>query len=189
MPHPLAIRCANHALLLKFLLADLLEADQMMRRGEWDLVRRESAYAPAGILHGPLDRLRHLILLYHPPFPECQFQLEKLHQTISRGWRLAQNPTDRKRFLRCFRRIARLFEGMLPYYREDENLLLFLLRRRELFDAAYGVPFVRRLFKRIFHGGLEEARLYLLNCYQRRGYLHLLEQISAQITQLEPSRL
>jgi hypothetical protein len=188
MPHPLALRHANHTLLLKFLLADLLEADQMIKREDWDLVRGVNSYAPAGILHGPFDRLRSLIALYNPPFPDSQLQVVKLQQAISRGWQLAQNPANRDGFLRCFRKMTRLFEEMLSHYRNDENLLLFILGRQELFNATYGTSFVRCLFQQIFPGGLEETELYLISCYQKRGYLHLLEQISALIAQLEPSQ-
>jgi hypothetical protein len=57
----------------------------------------------------------------------------------------------------------------------EENLLFFLLRRREELDDLHGKDFVARTFKRLFpEGDVEE---WLSDRFQKRGFTHLIPVI------------
>lgn len=62
-------------------------------------------------------------------------------------------------------------------FREDENVLFFLLRHRQALDLMFGEKFVHKTLTRLFPDGLKEAQQFILARYQKRGFNTLTTEI------------
>lgn len=82
-------------------------------------------------------------------------------------------------------RIARLVVKLLLRFRDDENVVFFLLRYKEQFDEFFGKHFVFKLFSQMFPKGVQEANRFLLKKYTSRGFENLLPIIASKISELE----
>lgn len=83
------------------------------------------------------------------------------------------------------RRLTRITASLIPRYRLDENVLLFLLNNREQLDKIFEVGFVVKLFHKMFPRGLDKAEQLLAKKYAARGFHHLIPLISEKISSLD----
>ncbi len=89
------------------------------------------------------------------------------------------------RLIDNMRRVSRLILRIIMQYREDENVLYFLLRHREKFDALYKTEFVVKILKKMYPKGIKEAGSLILEKYAKRGFDNLLSSISTHMSKLE----
>ena len=82
-------------------------------------------------------------------------------------------------------RFSRILLRLLLAFKEDENVVYFLLRSKDELDALYGPDSVRKLLEQMYPRGLQEAGHFLLKKYASRGFENLLPIIAAKIAELE----
>lgn len=82
-------------------------------------------------------------------------------------------------------RFSKLIARLIPQFRDDENVLFYIVRHHTEFDALYGPKFTYRLMHRLFQKGLKEAKFFLTKKYKDRGFDNLLPAIDGLISELE----
>lgn len=83
------------------------------------------------------------------------------------------------------RRLSKIIGIFVLKFRDDENVLYFLLTYKDGLDTIYRKGFVFRLLIKMFPGGMSEAELFLFDKYSSRGFFHLLPSISQKCAELE----
>ncbi|MFT4551691.1 MAG: hypothetical protein ACI9S8_000307 [Chlamydiales bacterium] len=78
-------------------------------------------------------------------------------------------------------RASRLILRVIIRFREDENVVYFLLRNKDQLDAIYKTNFVTKLFRKMYPDGVEEAGQLLMRKYSERGFTKLLNTIAGKI--------
>ncbi len=79
---------------------------------------------------------------------------------------------------------SRLILKVLIQYKDDENVLHFLLNHQEKFDKVYKTQFVLKILKKMYPEGMKYAKDLIVEKYAKRGFPHLLDSISEQMTRL-----
>lgn len=79
---------------------------------------------------------------------------------------------------------SRLIVPITLSYRNDENVLYFLLNHREVLDNLYQSSFTANAFEQMYPGGVAEVKEFLLKKYTQRGFQHLLTTINQKIAVL-----
>lgn len=82
-------------------------------------------------------------------------------------------------------RFSRILIRLLLAFKEDENVVFFLLRSKEEVEGLYGPDSVLKLLQQMYPRGLQEAGHFLLKKYASRGFDNLLPLISSKIAELE----
>lgn len=83
------------------------------------------------------------------------------------------------------RRVSRLILRILVQFKDDENVLYFLLKYRTDLDQLYKTQFVARILKKMFPNGSEDAKNLMIQKYSERGFHHLLDSISSNLLSLK----
>lgn len=86
-------------------------------------------------------------------------------------------------------RFAKLIARVIQQFRDDENVVFFLLRHKHQIDKLYGRRYINKLLCRMYPKGLREVRHFLINKYTERHFEHLLPTISTMISEIEASAL
>lgn len=87
------------------------------------------------------------------------------------------------------RKASRLILKILMLFKEDENILLFLLKYQSDFDEIYKTQFVLKILNKMYPKGIRYAKDLLIEKYAKRGFSNLLESISNQMSNLETTSL
>jgi hypothetical protein len=82
-------------------------------------------------------------------------------------------------------RFSRILIRLLFTFKEDENVIFFLLRCKEELDSLYGINAVIKLLEQMYPGGLQEVGHFLSKKYASRGFDNLLPVIANKIAELE----
>lgn len=89
------------------------------------------------------------------------------------------------RIIDNMRRASRLILRILLQFKEDENVLLFLLEHQKDLDVLYKTDFVTRIFKKMFPQGIEQVSQLMQQKYLERGFQSLSQSIAHQIEHLK----
>lgn len=89
----------------------------------------------------------------------------------------------------AMQRFAKLIARLLHQFRDDENVIFYVLRHHQVFDKLYGNRFVIKLLCRIYPKGLKEVQLLLVKKYTERGFDNILPVIYSSLKELEVSSL
>lgn len=81
-------------------------------------------------------------------------------------------------------RASRLILRIIMRFREDENIVYFLLRNKDALDRIYKINFTTKLFRKMYPNGIEEAKNLLTKKYSERGFSNLLASIEKKISSL-----
>lgn len=81
-------------------------------------------------------------------------------------------------------RFSRLITRLLHDFKEDENVLFFVLRHQEQIDGLFGSHFVVQLLTEMF-SNLGNAEQYISRKYEDRGFNHLLPLITKKISEFQ----
>lgn len=101
------------------------------------------------------------------------------------------HPSDREelqeklsRTLQRLQQLASVLSKQLLQFRDDENVLFFLLRFSRSLDSIYEEGFVLKLFSKMFSDGIPAAKAKLSVRYAERKFEHLLPQITQKLSTL-----
>jgi hypothetical protein len=86
-------------------------------------------------------------------------------------------------------RLGKLITRLIQQFRDDENVVFFVLRHKESFDKAFGKRFITKLFCRMYPKGLPEAKDFLIKKYMDRNFDNIAPMISRLFIELEASNL
>jgi hypothetical protein len=89
-----------------------------------------------------------------------------------------------KRMIHALKVYLKIIKQFLMHYKQDENVLFFLLQNQEKLDAMYHENFVASLFKKMFFRSLKRAELFIYTRYSIRGFSHLLPLIQMKFEKL-----
>lgn len=82
-------------------------------------------------------------------------------------------------------RLARLIARLFIQFRDDENVIFFLVRHHEDFDELYGEHFVFKLIVKMYASGMDGAEDFLVRSYAKRGFEVLIPLIREKIQSVE----
>lgn len=89
----------------------------------------------------------------------------------------------------AMRRLARQIVQTIPQFRDDENVLYYLIKNQHQLDDLFGSHFVVTLLDFLFPGGQEETEQFLLNRYSQRGFTQLIPEISQSLENIYSKHL
>lgn len=84
-------------------------------------------------------------------------------------------------------RLGKLIVRLIQQFREDENVIFFVLRHKESFEKAFGKRFINKLFGRMYPKGLREVEHFLIKKYRDRSFDNIIPMISRLFNELEAS--
>jgi hypothetical protein len=87
----------------------------------------------------------------------------------------------------AMQRFAKLIARLIPQFKNDENVIFYILRNHKLFDKLYGNRFAFKLFSKIYPKGLKEAQQFLIEKYRERGFENMLPVIDSAVNEIEAS--
>lgn len=139
---------------------------------------------------GPLAKLRYYARLLIPPLDSPQEAL-LFYEAVSSACGVAvqaielANEAGALKFLKAMEQLARRLPPFIDSFYKDENVLFFLARHSERFNALYGRGFMQILFQSNHYQGTAHIRSFLLKRYEQRGFSHLAPEINAALDVLE----
>lgn len=89
----------------------------------------------------------------------------------------------------AMQRFAKLMTRLIQQFRNDENVIFYVLRNHKTFDELYGNRYVIKLFSRMYPKGLKEAQRFLIKKYMERGFENVLPTIYAAALEIETASL
>jgi hypothetical protein len=87
----------------------------------------------------------------------------------------------------AMQRLAKLITRLIYQFRDDENVIFYILRNHQILDQLYGQKFTLKLMSKLYPKGLKEAHLLLTRKYQQRGFDNLVTPIAATVKEIEAS--
>lgn len=84
-------------------------------------------------------------------------------------------------------RFAKQIARLMQQFRDDENVIFFIVRHHRVLDTLYGSRFTAKLLSRMFSKGLREVQHFLLCRYAQRGFNNLESPIRSLIAEIEAS--
>jgi len=153
------------------------------------------------VQEGSLTKLKHYCALLCQDL-ESQQNCIGMHQEAHQAWWISQQLLDvlkphpqhgkvgswkllMKRLTKSIQRLTKLIEKGIWEYREDENVLFFVLRHQEQLDDLYNKRFVHGLLKKMFPKKQNTLESFLVQRYTERGFPHLAEVITTKIRELD----
>lgn len=89
----------------------------------------------------------------------------------------------------AMRRLARQIVQTIPQFRDDENVLYYLIKNQAKLDDLFGNHFVVTLLDFLFPGGQDETAQFLLNRYSQRGFTQLVTEITTELENIYSQHL
>jgi hypothetical protein len=84
----------------------------------------------------------------------------------------------------CILSVAQQFSQLLFQFRQDENILYFILRFHSKLDSLYGDNFCFRLFEKMYPKGKNSLESYLCRKYTQRGFPNQISEIKEKIAEI-----
>lgn len=81
-------------------------------------------------------------------------------------------------------KVSHLLLPLMASYRDNENVLFFILNRQEELDNLYHASCLAHLMQQMYPGGAKEAKEFLIHRYTQRGFHHLLAAINQKMNAL-----
>jgi len=151
---------------------------------------------------GLLSKLRSYCILFLQNDDTNEKELIAIQHYVDKIWQacvqameaIQENPQERPILLialdkahAAMQRLAKLITRLIYQFRDDENVIFYVLRHHQIFDQLYGQRFTAKLLGKIYPKGLKEVHLLLTKKYQQRGFDHLMSVIAAFIKEVEAS--
>lgn len=126
-----------------------------------------------------------------------QHYAEKVWQACIQSYDLLTGaPQDRPAFLAAIektvasmQRLAKHLTRIIHQFREDENIIYFVIKNHKAFDKLYGSRFVFKLLGRLYPKGIRETQQFLAKKYAARGFDNIVSAIQSHITDIEVAAL
>lgn len=84
----------------------------------------------------------------------------------------------------CILNIAQQFSQLIVQFRQDENILYFILRFHLELDNLYGDNFCFRLLEKMYPKGKNSVESYLCRKYTQRGFTNQIPEIKRHIAEI-----
>lgn len=170
----------NRALLLQFILSDLICAHQVVlgKQPSERLLSTRGRLFPYDWSSevGSLNKLIEHAHLLKQAFPDYQEQSHAFRGCLDTIIHKVQSNSKEQNF----KGLNSLFHHLLPFLilaKESESLLLYLLQNKEAIYQIAGVQSPSELINQIFPEGLERLSILLKEGYAKRGFAALLPEI------------
>lgn len=196
----------DEALLFQFVLHEFLSSSramqeplslQLFQKLIGDYFQFQTPYLLSYRQSGFLLKLNHYLLLLSIHFPKRNCFDDHLFKEIFQSTEKAINAAIEsqrcfekngpnfnlsfKRLQRQMKKLAQLLPKRISCYKQNENVLYFLLRRKADFDLLYSPKMLSWIFQSLFKGGMEEGVAWIVEQYKQRKFNHLLPRILQQI--------
>ncbi|MEI8365950.1 MAG: hypothetical protein WCF65_05990 [Parachlamydiaceae bacterium] len=86
-------------------------------------------------------------------------------------------------------RFSKLIARLISQFRDDENVIFYVVRNHKILDKLYGNRFVFKLLGRLYTKGMHEVQHVLSVKYSARGFDDLLPAIRSHIAEIEAAAL
>lgn len=177
----------HRGLLLQFLLSDLFEAEKAFHSGSaWELIlSSHPSMIPYdwGMTTGYLNKVQEHAILVDESFPEVPRKIQSLKKTLDKHLhsKIQNSPAS---FYEAVRAIYLALEPFLLISKENENLLLFLLKNKSVLDRIMERDYSRELFGRISPEGLDLLAEEMCDQYHRRGFFSQIPECKLLLSEL-----
>jgi len=92
-----------------------------------------------------------------------------------------------EKFISQMNRLARLIMRLFVKFKDEENVIFFLVRSHQDFDELFGPQFVLESLRKMFRGGLKEVEHFLITRYDSRGFENIVPLIQSKIKEIAVS--
>jgi hypothetical protein len=180
----------NEELIKKTLIQLLGSPKEYMRMFSWNfsegLLTKMRTYCTLFIQNAEADE-KEFLAIQHYADKICQSCLQafEFFQEASTDRSLFRAPLNKANI--AMQRLAKVITKLIPQFRDDENVVFYVLKQHETFDKLYGPRFIVKLMNRIYPKGLKEVHFFLVRKYQERGFNHLIPTIAMMIKAIEGS--
>lgn len=163
-----------------------------------DYIRRYSSSINEGVLtrfkmhctvlsHQSDGEVKELLAMQHyaeKTWQQCMLAVDALEGASSK---CAQLFSHLEKASNSLHRLGKLIARLIPQFRDDENVIFFVLRHKDLFDKAFGKRFITKLLCRMYPKGLPEAEQFLTKKYMDRSFDNIMPMITRLFVELEAS--
>lgn len=98
-------------------------------------------------------------------------ELDHILASIDLKGALARVKNQGEKITLELKKMGRTIPKLFSKFRNDENVLFFLLRHKKDFDSLQGNGFVKKIIMKNYPAGLAEAESFLINNYEKRGFI------------------
>lgn len=116
----------------------------------------------------------------------CLLAIDALHETPQERAPLV---ASLDKACSSMHRFSKLAARLIHQFREDENVIFFVVRHHQRFDRLYGNRFVYKLLNRMYQKGLRETQQVLVKKYTERGFDNILPIIQTNLAEIEAAAL
>jgi len=140
-----------------------------------------SGQAPIQDLSGAVNRAFFAALEARdilPSFLRRPLQKDRLQATVLCTPHL-------RRLSENIERVANLIPSIVQEHRGDENVLLFVVKKRADFDSLYGTSFTKNLLLTMFPEGLRDLQTFVEERYRERGFKKIAETVGHKLADIQ----
>ena len=83
--------------------------------------------------------------------------------------------------------LYRLAEPLIYHFKDDENLIFFLLKNQDPINALMGKGYLRELLSQLHEKGLGQLEKKLCDQYHDRGFFSLIPELKIRFSELNQS--
>lgn len=162
--------------------------------------KKNLSYLPWNLHEGTLARLKSHCLIFAQnadndgkEFMAIQHYAEKTWQHCLQILDLLHEMPDKctplfailEKACGAMHRFAKLIPKIIHQFKEDENVIFFVLRHHQQLDKLYGKRFIYKLFSRIYPNGMQDVQNLLNTNYLARNFDNITPVIARMIAELE----
>ncbi len=161
-------------------------------------------YSPWNPEVGILLKLKHFSFTFAASAAPHETKDLQLEQTASRLWKLgldisytisqaekqvnaSSSPLLDKEisnFIKSFHRLCELTTLFIKDFAKDENIVFYVLKNKDSFDAIYGTAYVKTLMAESHPDGIGQAASFLKNRFLQRGFENAAKQFATKCLEL-----
>jgi hypothetical protein len=179
----------NRALLIQFLLFEIVEAHRAIVADRFDrLLTSHPRFFPYDWSNamGYLNKLQEHSSLLAKSFADHKQAVKNFEKTLSKE--LASLSGKRKiskeKFEMTLQKIYTSLEPLIEICRENENLLFFMLKNRDVIDALVQNQHLYQFLLKIHPCGLETLGEKMCDRYHQRGFFSQIAEFKHLLTEL-----
>lgn len=154
-----------------------------------------------------LGKLKNTCALFASNFGKEDKNAASLHRYSHRAWSICSQSVDLlqtmkkgnidnwndsfvlllnliEKMQKALQHFSKLITRFLHDFKQDENVLFFVLRHQEQLDTLFGSHFVIQLFTEMF-SNVKEAGKYISKKYEYRGFNQILPLITKKISEFQ----
>ncbi len=194
---PHLVRQEHHRiLLLQFFLKELLAAHQaILYEAPINLViSSDRRYFPYDWANesGHVNKAREHAQLILIAFENFEEEAEKIHTmladlVISFSGKETFNSRQKIQVKRKLHQLYLLAEPLISHYKNNENLIFFLLKNLDSVNALMGKGYLQAFLSHLHKKGLEQLEKKLCDHYHNRGFSSLIPELKTRFSELSGS--